>query len=53
MTAETAHHAGHADIVRELIDGRCGSSHDMFDDAAWRDYVARIQSAAETFQSAG
>ena len=29
MVAETAQHAGHADIIRELIDGRGGPDHDM------------------------
>jgi Protein of unknown function (DUF664) len=53
MTAETAHHAGHADIVRELIDGRGGSDQDALDDASWRDYVARVAAAADTFRSAG
>jgi hypothetical protein len=48
---ETAHHAGHADIIRELIDGRAGADHDDFgDDNKWRDYVARIQAAADTFK---
>ena len=50
MTAETAQHAGHADIVRELIDGRGGPDHDMLDDASWGDYTARIEAAAETFR---
>jgi hypothetical protein len=53
MTAETAQHAGHADIVRELIDGRGGPDHDMLGDASWRDYVARVEAAAETFRPAG
>jgi hypothetical protein len=48
VVAETAHHAGHCDIVRELIDGRGG------DDAADADqrtsYVGRIQAAADTFR---
>ena len=52
MVAETAQHAGHADIVRELIDGRGGPDHDLVDDAGWRDYVARVAAAAETFRSA-
>ena len=48
VTAETAHHAGHADIVRELIDGRAGADHDDIGDAAWWEtYVARIRGAAE------
>jgi Protein of unknown function (DUF664) len=52
MTAETAQHAGHADITRELIDGRGGADHDLLDDAGWRDYVARIEAAAQTFRPA-
>ena len=35
MLAETAHHAGHADIVREAIDGRGGGDHDEFGDAEY------------------
>jgi hypothetical protein len=50
MVEETGHHAGHADICRELIDGRGGSDHDMLDDAGWSDYVAAIQAAADTFR---
>lgn len=49
MVAETAQHAGHADIVRELIDGQGGQDQDAFDGAAWRDYTARIQTAANKF----
>jgi hypothetical protein len=37
MVAETAQHAGHADIVRELIDGRAGADSEALDEAAWRD----------------
>ena len=47
---ETAHHAGHADIVRELIDGQGGSDADMVDEAGWRDYHTKVQQAAETFK---
>ena len=51
VVAETAQHAGHADIVRELIDGRGGRDHDEFGDAAhWSAYVARIQAAADAFR---
>jgi Protein of unknown function (DUF664) len=50
MTAETAQHASHADIVRELIDGRGGPDHDPLDDGSWREYAARIAAAAETFR---
>jgi hypothetical protein len=35
VVAETAQHAGHADIVREMIDGRAGSGHDEAGDASW------------------
>jgi uncharacterized damage-inducible protein DinB len=49
MVAETAHHAGHSDIVREMIDGRGGSDHDMLDAEEWKRYVGRIQAAADTF----
>jgi uncharacterized damage-inducible protein DinB len=51
MLDETAHHAGHADIVREMIDGRAGRDHDDFGDAAkWSAFVERIQEAADTFR---
>jgi hypothetical protein len=49
MIAETAQHAGHADIVRELIDGKGGADQDDFDEATWREYTAQIQAAASTF----
>ena len=50
MVAETAQHAGHADIIRELIDGRAGQDHDEIgDEAWWRAYVAAIQAAADSF----
>ena len=49
--AETAQHAGHADILREIVDGRGGRDHDDMGDALWWDaYVARIQEAADTFR---
>ena len=48
MVAETAHHAGHADILREEIDGRPGSDHDEIgDEAWWTAFVAKIQAAAD------
>ncbi|WP_455358381.1 DinB family protein [Streptomyces sp. SYSU K21746] len=54
MVAETAQHAGHADVVRELIDGRCGPDHDdLGDEAWWREYVASIQAAADSFVTGG
>jgi Protein of unknown function (DUF664) len=50
MVAETAQHAGHADVIRELIDGRAGPDHDEIgDESWWRAYVARIRSAADSF----
>ncbi len=47
---ETAHHAGHADIVRELIDGQGGRDSDAMDEAGWSEYYTTIQRAAETFK---
>jgi hypothetical protein len=53
MVAETAQHAGHADIIRELIDGKADALDDeAIDEASWRDYVARIQAAADSFAPA-
>jgi hypothetical protein len=49
MVAETAQHAGHADIIRELVDGKGGQDQDGFDDATWREYVAQIQAAAQSY----
>jgi hypothetical protein len=49
MVAETAQHAGHADIVRELIDGQGGPDQDSIDDQAWHDYLAKIEAAASRF----
>lgn len=49
VTAETAQHAGHAEIIRELIDGQAGRDRaDLGDDAYWAGYVAAIQAAADT-----
>jgi hypothetical protein len=48
---ETAHHAGHCDVVRELIDGRGGGDQgDIGDEAWWTAYVAKIQAAADAFR---
>jgi Protein of unknown function (DUF664) len=49
MLAETAQHAGHADIIRELIDGKAGSGDEDFSESYWREYVAQIQAAADIF----
>lgn len=55
-TAETHRHAGHADIVRELVDGaaglRAGSSNlPPADQAWWAGYRDQLQSVAEQFRS--
>jgi hypothetical protein len=50
MVDETAHHAGHADIVRELIDGTGGPDANAPDEAGWTEYYRKIQQAAETFK---
>lgn len=47
MVAETAHHAGHCDIVREMIDGHAGSNTGEVDADSWPSYVAEIQAAAD------
>jgi hypothetical protein len=51
MVAETAQHAGHADIVREMIDGSGGPDHDSngWDADHWRSYLAQVQAAADAF----
>jgi uncharacterized damage-inducible protein DinB len=50
MIAETQRHAGHADIVRELIDGSVGTRPGDFieslDQATWRDHYDRVEAAA-------
>lgn len=51
LVAETQRHAGHADVVRELIDGATGlrrGSEDMApgDEAWWRGHRERVESAA-------
>ena len=50
MVGETAQHAGHADIVRELVDGRTGSNTGDVDAASWASYLARVQAAADAFK---
>ncbi|HBW20072.1 MAG: DinB family protein [Streptosporangiaceae bacterium] len=51
MIAETSRHAGHADIVRELIDGAAGLRADNTnmppgDEASWESYRSRLERAA-------
>ncbi|MCP3990297.1 MAG: DinB family protein [Actinomycetia bacterium] len=52
MTVETSRHAGHLDIVRELIDGQAGRfaadpSLPGDDEIDWVAYVTRVEAAAE------
>jgi hypothetical protein len=47
VVAETAQHAGHADIVRESIDGQAGPDRDLVGDAYWGELHAAIQAAAD------
>jgi hypothetical protein len=52
VLAETSRHAGHADILREQLDGAVGTSADdtalqRFDAAFWADHRAEIEHAAE------
>ena len=51
VTAETQRHAGHADIVRELIDGSAGllegfDNLQIGDRARWGDFRDRVEAAA-------
>lgn len=53
MVGETAQHAGHADIVRELIDGQVGNAQDpaLGDVAFWRERTSKVQAAADHFHA--
>ena len=58
MIAETARHAGHADIVRETLDGRAGLREDVsnlpgHDAQWWSDYVEKLKSTAEEAAAKG
>lgn len=58
MTAETQRHAGHADIVRELVDGSVGllrQSGNMGpgDQAWWQGYRDQVERAARAHGRAG
>jgi len=53
VATETARHAGHADIVRETIDGAVGlrAAGDNIPDgdaASWAEHVARVEAAARS-----
>ncbi|GAA1821705.1 DinB family protein [Planosporangium flavigriseum] len=56
LTTETHRHAGHADIVRELIDGavglRAGNDNMWVGDQGWESYRRRLADVAQTFASA-
>jgi hypothetical protein len=51
MISETARHAGHADIVRELVDGSAGLREDNDNLASvgssWEEYRSRLEQAAK------
>lgn len=53
MITETARHTGHADIIRELIDGEVGMGQEHSnlpegDASWWRDYRNELQEVAKT-----
>lgn len=55
VTVETARHAGHLDVLRELIDAQAGRfagdrSIPGTDEIDWGVYVAQVQAAADTFR---
>ncbi len=57
MIAETNRHAGHADVVRELVDGVVGlrPDHDNMppgDQAWWEEYRSQLQRAAQATSGA-
>lgn len=50
MTIETARHAGHLDILRELIDGAVGRAREdanIVDGYDWAAYRAKVEAAAQ------
>ena len=54
LIAETHRHAGHADVVRELVDGAAGLRPEVdnlpdVDDAWWDAYRRRLQDVADRF----
>ena len=54
MIDETARHAGHLDILRELIDGQAGVRPDSTNlpegDDFWAEYLITVQSVADGFK---
>ena len=56
VLTDAARHAGHADILREGIDGDAGllvANTNVPDDVDWSSYVARLQDVADRFPPAG
>lgn len=56
MIEKTGRHAGHADVIREILDGAVGLSADNDnmppgDLAWWQEYRARVEQAAQTVRS--
>lgn len=50
VLGEECRHGGHIDVVRELIDGRGGPDQAEFGDTEkWRQYVAKLQAAADVY----
>lgn len=54
VATETHHHAGHADIIREMIDRaagfRPGASNLPEDGYDWSAHVAKVSAAADAFR---
>ncbi|MDQ1665857.1 MAG: hypothetical protein QOH75_1888 [Actinomycetota bacterium] len=51
VVVETAQHAGHADILREMTDGRAGRDREGAGDDAWRSrHLERVQQAADEYR---
>jgi hypothetical protein len=51
VLAETARHAGHLDVLRELVDGTAGrfaGDPSLPGDIDWPEYVARVEDAARS-----
>ena len=49
VLSETAQHAGHVEIVRELVDGHAGSDTSSVG-TDWAAFTARVKAAADTFR---
>ena len=54
LVCETDHHAGHADLVREMVDGQVGrrrgaSNLPEQDPATWAAHRNRLQAVVDTF----